>query len=178
VRIDHTHIDGVVVLESEPIADERGSFARIFDDQLLADAGLPFTAVHVNLSHNRRRGTLRGMHYQAQPRPDPKIVLCTRGRLFDVAVDLRPDSPTHQEWFGLELAAGSGRALHVPAGCAHGFVTLEDDTDVLYLMGDYYEPDLARGVRWDDPAFGIEWPVEPVVISDRDATYPDRAHDA
>lgn len=177
MRVRRTHIDGVVVLEAEPHEDERGSFARVFEDEALAAEGLPFTVVHVNRSHNRRRGTLRGMHLQAAPRPDPKIVLCTRGAVYDVAVDLRPASATYREWFGIELDHTSGHALHVPAGCAHGFVTLADDTDVLYLMGAGYDPELARGVRWDDPAFAIEWPLEPTVIADRDAHYPDHHHD-
>lgn len=163
----------MVELELEPIGDERGSFARAFDIDAFTDEQLPFEVVHVNLSRNPHEATLRGMHYQAHPYPDAKIIRCVAGAIFDVALDIRPDSPTYLQWFGIELSAERGQALHVPQGCAHGFFSLQPDCDVLYLMGERYYGDLARGVRWNDPAFGITWPAEPKVISERDASYPD-----
>lgn len=175
IDTDSPGIAGMAVVTQTPIRDERGSFARSFCARELAEAGLDLHVAQANLSHNVAKGTLRGMHYQAEPIPDPKLVSCLRGAVFDVAVDLRPGSPTFCRWFGAELTADNGKALFVPAGCAHGFLTLADDSLVHYQMGAFYEPDLARGVRWDDPAFGIAWPFEPSVMAPRDATYPDFA---
>ena len=126
-----------------------------------------------NISHNAKAGTLRGLHYQAEPHGEPKIVHCVRGRIWDVAVDLRADSPTFREWVGVELSPEARRIFYIPRGCAHGFITLRDDTDVLYLMGAAFEPGAGRGVRWNDPAFGIRWPFEPAVLATRDASYED-----
>ena len=173
MKFTATRVPGVTVVETEPVADGRGSFARSFCGAEFAAAGLALTVAQANLSRNIRRGTLRGMHYQADPKPEPKLVGCLRGAIFDVAVDLRPDSPTYCGWTAAELTESNGRALFVPAGCAHGFLTLADDSLVSYLMGEFYDSGLARGVRWDDAAFGIEWPEKPVVISERDAAYPD-----
>jgi len=173
MKFTATKIAGVTVVETEPVDDDRGSFARTFCGAEFAAAGLALKVAQANLSRNRRRGTLRGMHYQAEPKPEPKLVGCLRGSIFDVAVDLRPDSPTYCGWTGVELTESNGRALFIPPGCAHGFLTLTDDTLVSYLMGAFYDPALARGVRWDDPAFGIDWPDRPTVISARDAAYPD-----
>lgn len=173
MKLSPTDIDGVMRIELEPISDDRGWFARSFCQQTLADAGHNFTISQTNLSFNARAGTLRGMHYQAEPSPDPKIVRCERGAIFDVAIDLRPASPTYMTWTGQELTAANGVALLIPAGCAHGFISLTDDSQVLYLMGAPYHADLARGVRWNDPAFGIRWPVEPTTINPRDAAYAD-----
>lgn len=153
--------------------DDRGSFARTFDQAEFAAAGLPVTWPQCNTSANLARGTLRGMHFQAPPRPDPKLVRCTRGRVFDVALDLRPDSKTFRRWVAAELSHANRHALFLPSGCAHGFMTLEDDCEVLYMMGESHVPELARGVRWNDPEFGIAWPFEPVTMSARDATWPD-----
>ncbi len=136
--------------------DERGHFGRLFCEREVAAAAFPFHIHQINVSRNTRAGTLRGLHYQAAPRPDPKIVRCIRGAVWDVTVDLRPDSASYLAWHGCELAAESGDAVLVPPGCAHGFVTLTDDSELLYLMGETYVPELARGVRWDDPAFGIK----------------------
>jgi dTDP-4-dehydrorhamnose 3,5-epimerase len=163
----------VVVIELEKLGDERGFFARSFCTEVFAAHGLPGRFPQANISFNKDKGTLRGMHYQAEPRPEPKVVRCTRGAIFDVAVDLRPDSPGYRRWTGHELTADNHRALYVPPGCAHGFLTLADDCEVHYLMGEAYHPDLARGVRWNDPAFAIDWPLEPAVISPRDAGYSD-----
>lgn len=168
-----TDIDGVFLLESETHSDERGLFARIYDEKDFVDKDLPTHWPQHNLSWNDKKGTLRGMHYQAEPHPEPKVVRCTHGRVFDVAVDLRPDSQTYKKWTGHELSADNRHALYIPTGCAHGFLSLEDGCEVLYLMGETYAPDCAHGVRWDDPAFDIQWPAPPEVISDRDANWPD-----
>lgn len=168
-----TDIDGVLLLETEPVADDRGDFARSYCADEFAAAGLDFDPVQMNISRNKTRGTLRGLHYQDAPHPDPKVVRCTRGRIFDVAVDLRAGSATFCQWVSAELSPETQNALIVPAGCAHGFITLEDDSDVQYLMGARYVPELARGVRWNDTAFGIAWPIPPVTLAPRDAAYPD-----
>lgn len=173
MRFSPSAIAGVVVVETEPHADDRGWFARLHCPDEFAAAGTPFVPAQTSLSHNRLAGTLRGLHYQAAPRAETKLVRVTRGRIFDVAVDLRPESPTHRRWTGLELSADNGRALLIGEGLAHGFVTLEDDTDVLYQISPMFEPGHDRGARWDDPAFAIDWPVTPRVISARDATYAD-----
>jgi dTDP-4-dehydrorhamnose 3,5-epimerase len=163
-----TELAGVVVLEPEEVLDERGSFARLWCRQELAEYGIDFAPVQISLSSNTRRGTLRGLHFQAEPHPEGKLVSCTRGAAFDVAVDLREGSPTYGKWTAVELDAGSHRTVYIPAGVAHGFQTLEDNTELLYLISEYYEPKLQRGIRWDDPTLAIEWPLEPTAISDRD----------
>ncbi len=173
--IRKTEIADVVVIEPELIGDERGFFARSFCEKELAASGVDMRIRQTNFSLNRDAGTLRGMHYQDAPKPEQKLVRCTEGALFDVAVDLRPESPTYCRWVGTELTAENRLSMLVPAGCAHGFITLQPDTEILYLMGEFYEPELARGVRWNDPAFGIDWPMEPAVISERDGTYGDYA---
>ncbi len=158
MRYRESSLAGCWIVEDEPILDERGSFARTFDAEEFAAHGLEPAVIQANLSYNRARGTLRGLHYQAEPHGEPKLVRCMRGAIFDVAVDLRADSPTHGRWHAEELTAANGRSLYIPAGMAHGFQTLRDDCDVLYLMGHRYVAEAARGVRWDDPAFAIEWP--------------------
>ena len=172
MRFVETGIEGVVVVELEPHVDERGFFARSHSVEEFAGQGLLSNPVECSISFNEHAATLRGLHYQDQPRPDPKLVRCTRGSMFDVAVDLRPGSTTYCEWFGLTLSAESRKSLHVPAGCAHGFITLEEHTEVFYMIGERYDPGLARGVRWDDPAFAIDWPVGPARISARDLAFP------
>ena len=176
MRLEPTPLAGLHVIEPERISDERGYFARTFDAGVLEEAGLDGRVVQGNTSFNPRTGTLRGMHFQAAPHGEAKIVRATRGAIFDVAVDLREGSPTRHRWFGLELSAANGRSLYIPDGFAHGFQTLEDDSEVAYLMSVAYVPGAGRGVRWDDPAFGIEWPAAPPggrTMSERDATYPD-----
>jgi len=168
-------LEGVVIVELEPISDERGSFARTFDAAAWEAHGLCARVVECSLSRNPARGTLRGMHYQAPPDGERKLVRCSRGTIFDVAVDLRPESATYRRWFGLELSDENGRMLSIPEGVAHGFLTLTAGAEVLYQMSDVYVPTAARGVRWDDPAFGIDWPESPQVISSRDRTFPDFA---
>ena len=173
MKFTATKIPGVIVVKADPIADERGFFARGFCGTEFAGAGLSLSVVQTNVSHNKRKGTLRGMHYQAQPKPEAKLVSCIRGAIFDVAVDLRRGSKTYCGWFGVRLTDSNHKALFVPPGCAHGFLTLSEESDVSYLMGEVYIAELARGVRWNDSAFGIKWPGKPTVISDRDAAYPD-----
>jgi len=168
-----TEIEDVRIVELEPHSDERGSFARSFCTQEFAAAGIGLAVVQTNVSRNTSRGTLRGLHFQAEPAPEPKLARCTAGRVFDVAVDLRPASPSFCRWTSLELDAEAHNGLFIPAGCAHGFLTLSDNAEVTYLMGAAYAPELARGVRWNDPAFGIDWPFEPSIMSDKDAAYPD-----
>ncbi|HEX5379430.1 MAG TPA: dTDP-4-dehydrorhamnose 3,5-epimerase family protein [Phenylobacterium sp.] len=173
MRFAPTSIDGVVVVDIDPSKDERGAFARLHCPQEFAAAGHPFVPAQTSLSRNTRALTLRGLHYEAAPHEEAKLVRVTRGRIFDVAVDLRPDSPTYLAWTGAELSAENGRALLIGRGMAHGFLTLEDDTDVLYQIDRIFEPGHGRGARWNDPAFGVAWPAQPKVISERDATYPD-----
>ena len=175
MRIEPTRLAGVLIVEPTPVEDERGVFARTFDAGQFAAAGMPTVWPQCNTSLNHRRGTLRGLHYQAAPRPDPKLVRCTRGRIFDVAVDVRPGSPTCRGWVGVELSADNRRGLYIPPGCAHGFVTLEENAEVFYQMGEVYDASLAQGFRWNDPAFAIAWPLQPIVIADRDAAYADYA---
>jgi dTDP-4-dehydrorhamnose 3,5-epimerase len=176
VKVLATELPGVFVVEIEPLRDTRGFFARTFDAELFAAAGLDARVVQCNTSFNARAGTLRGLHYQAAPYEEGKLVRCTRGRIFDVAVDLRPDSSTHCRWLGVELAAAGTRSLFIPGGFAHGFQTLSDDSEVHYQMTAPYVPAAARGVRFDDPAFAIRWPIPPrgeLIVSERDRTFPD-----
>jgi dTDP-4-dehydrorhamnose 3,5-epimerase len=173
MNIRPTALKGVMIVCAAVNTDERGLFARTYDAALFAAAGLPTEWPQCNTSWNARKGTLRGLHFQAPPQPDPKLVRCTRGRIFDVAVDLRPVSPTFRRWTAAELSEANRNALAIPAGCAHGFLTLEDNCEVFYMMGEIYVPELANGVRWNDPAFAISWPAEPIAISDRDANWPD-----
>jgi dTDP-4-dehydrorhamnose 3,5-epimerase len=175
MKFTATDLAGVMIVDIEPLEDERGFFARSFCAEEFAAQGLTAGFVQTNIAFNQTRGTLRGLHYQAAPKPEPKLVRCTRGAIFDVAVDLRPGSPTHGRWTGHELSADNRRALYVPEGCAHGLLTLEDDSEVCYLMGAAYDGALSRGVRWNDPAFAIDWPAAPLVISPRDAGFPDYA---
>jgi dTDP-4-dehydrorhamnose 3,5-epimerase len=173
MNIRATALVGVMVVSPTADADERGLFARTYDAAAFAAAGLPTRWPQCNTSANRCKGTLRGLHYQAEPRPDPKLVRCTRGRIFDVVVDLRKKSASFGHWAGVELSEQNRDALAIPAGCAHGFMTLEDDSEVFYMMGEVYVPELARGVRWNDPAFAIRWPAVPTIIAERDASWPD-----
>ncbi|WP_420457005.1 dTDP-4-dehydrorhamnose 3,5-epimerase family protein [Rubrivirga sp.] len=167
-----TDIPGCVVVRPERHADGRGHFARTWDGAVFAAAGLPTTVAQCSASFSERAGTLRGMHWQVAPHAEAKLVRCTRGAVFDVCLDLRPDSPTFRRWHGETLTADNGVSLLVPEGCAHGCLTLEDATEVLYMISAPFVPEAARGVRYDDPAFGIAWPREVTVIHPRDASYP------
>jgi dTDP-4-dehydrorhamnose 3,5-epimerase len=175
MRFIESPLRGVWVIELEQLGDERGWFARTFDTDEFQTRDLNPAVVQCNASFNARGGTLRGLHYQAEPHGESKVVRCVRGAIFDVAVDLRSDSPTYCRWHGVELSGENRLAFYIPAGLAHGFQTITDDAEVLYQMGHRYVPDAARGVRWDDPVFAIEWPPPPDerIISERDACYPD-----
>jgi dTDP-4-dehydrorhamnose 3,5-epimerase len=171
-----TPIPGVVLIEPERLVDARGSFARTYDADEFRSYGLNPAIAQCSASRNTRAGTLRGMHYQEPPHAEAKLVRCTRGAIFDVALDLRRDSPSYLRWYGVELSEETGVALFVPVGCAHGFQTLRPDSEVLYQISVPYQASAARGVRWDDPAFSIAWPEAPPggrTLSDRDGSYPD-----
>ena len=168
-----TPLAGAYLIEPEPISDERGFFARTWCRDEFANKGLNPNLVQCNISYNKVRGTLRGMHYQKAPHAEAKLVRCTQGSIYDVIVDLRNDSKTFTLWFGVEITAENRKALYVPVGFAHGFITLQDDTEVLYQMSEFYYADCATGVRWNDAAFAITWPIDVKVISERDRAYPD-----
>jgi dTDP-4-dehydrorhamnose 3,5-epimerase len=169
-----TKLSGVYILDPERFEDERGFFAPAFSAREFAARGMADRFVESNISYSRKRGTLRGLHYQAAPDGQAKLVRCTRGAVYDVAVDLRPDSPTHKGWVGVELTAENRRMLYLPGDCAHGYQTLADDAEVFYMVSSTYVPASGRGFRWDDPAFRIEWPdVGERVLIERDRKYPD-----
>jgi dTDP-4-dehydrorhamnose 3,5-epimerase len=172
MKFCESKIPGVFEVHLAPSCDDRGFFARSWCQREFEQRGLNPRIVQCNISFNERKGTLRGMHYQDQPYPETKIVRCTRGSIYDVVVDLRPQSRTFKEWVEVVLTAENRHMVYVPEGCAHGFLTLEDKTEVFYQMSEFYHPDRSRGVRWDDSAFAIEWPTAVEVISDRDRTYP------
>jgi dTDP-4-dehydrorhamnose 3,5-epimerase len=165
-------IPGLFVIDPEPIADQRGLFARTVCVEAFARHGLSAAFVQSSVSYNRAAGTLRGMHYQAAPYAEEKLVRCVAGRMFDVAVDLRRGSPTFGRWAGVELSAVNRRAFYIPKGCAHGFLTLAPDTEILYQMTVPYAPQAARGLLWRDPAVGVVWPVPPAVVHERDESLP------
>jgi len=173
MRFHETKISGVVEIHLEPKADERGFFARSWCRKEFGDYGLDANLVQCSISYNTQRGTLRGMHYQVEPSPETKIVRCTQGAIYDVVIDLRPESATFRDWFAAVLTAENRNMVYVPKGCAHGFLTLQDETEVFYQMSEFYNAESARGVRWDDPAFRIVWPEKVEVMSERDRTYPD-----
>lgn len=174
MKITETELSGVFLVEPERFEDERGFFAPSFSAREFAARGMAGRFVENNISHSRARGTIRGMHYQAAPHGQAKLVRCTRGAVYDVAVDLRRDSPTFRRWVGVELTAGNLRMLYVPADCGHGFQTLEDDAEVFYQVSEPYAPASGRGFRWDDPAFCIEWrEAGRRVLLPRDRDYPD-----
>jgi dTDP-4-dehydrorhamnose 3,5-epimerase len=172
LSLSPTPLAGLLLLQSIAQQDERGGFARLHCAEALAEAGFAMTVRQTNLSTNPRRHTLRGLHWQDAPAAEAKVVRCIAGCVWDVAVDLRPGSPTFRRWHAEELSATNGRALAIPEGFAHGFLTLADDAAVLYLMGTGYAAALARGARFDDPAFGITWPAPPAVIGARDLAFP------
>ena len=171
MNIADTALPGVKLVTPEPAADERGFFARTFCGKTFARHGMAGTFSQCSVSFNHRRGTLRGLHYQAAPHEEAKLVRCTRGAMFDVAVDLRP-GPTYGQWVGAELSAANRHALYLPPGVAHGFQTLSDDCEVFYQISPDFVPEAARGIRYDDPAIGIDWPLPISVISERDSALP------
>ncbi len=168
-----TSLTGVYCIEPERREDHRGFFARLWCHREFEEHGLTSQLAQLNVGFTVRKGGIRGMHFQIAPRQEVKIVRCTRGALFDVIVDLRPDSVTYRRWVGIELTAENHRMVYVPEGCAHGYQTLIDDTELCYMTSEFYAPDCARGVRYDDPAFGIEWPLAVTSISDADRSWPD-----
>jgi dTDP-4-dehydrorhamnose 3,5-epimerase len=173
MKFDATNIAGVFEIGIEAKHDERGLFARTWCKKEFEEQGLDSRLVQCSLSLNTRKGTLRGMHYQAAPYEEAKLVRCTHGAIYDVVVDLRPQSPTFKRWIAVTLTDQNRRMVYIPAGCAHGFLTLQDNSEVFYQMSQVYNAESARGVRWDDPSFGIDWPEKVQVISERDRTYPD-----
>jgi len=167
-----TPIPGALVIDSVFRKDDRGHFLRAWCIKEFTEEGINFIPVQANIGSSRQKGTTRGMHFQISPAPEAKLVRCTRGSLFDVVVDLREDSSTLYKWYGVELNANSCQMLYVPEGCAHGYQTLEDDTDLYYMTSQYYAPSAAKGVRFDDPAFGVVWPLEPTSMSEQDRNWP------
>ena len=174
MRFEETPLPGAYLIEPEPLADERGFFARMWCGREFAEHGLDTNIAQCNLSFNERAGTLRGMHFQHQPHPEVKLVRCTRGAVWDAIVDLRPDSSTYCQWYGAELTVENRAMLYVPAGFAHGYLTLTDAAEVFYQVTEFYHKNLEGGVRWDDPAFGIEWPDSgPFILSPKDRSWPE-----
>jgi dTDP-4-dehydrorhamnose 3,5-epimerase len=167
-----TPLPGAYLIDMELLSDERGFFARTYCVDEFAAQGLGTPLRQCSVSHNTRKGTLRGLHYQSAPHEEHKLVRCTAGAIFDVIVDIRPDSAHYRQWFGTELSAQNRRAVFIPPGFAHGFITLGDGTEVYYMISVAHSPAHAQGFRWNDPAFGIHWPLDPNVISSRDAAYP------
>jgi dTDP-4-dehydrorhamnose 3,5-epimerase len=161
-------LNGAFLINIEPLEDERGFFARTFCKDELKKHGIDFSCVQCNISCNKKKGTLRGMHYQAAPHEEEKIISCIRGAIFDVIVDIRPKSDTYKKWYGVELSAKNHAMLYVPKGFAHGFQTLAANSEVFYIMSEYYHPECARGMRWDEPGIGINWPIAAISISEKD----------
>jgi len=172
MRFTKTDINGSWVIDPDFHEDDRGRFMRAWCSREFAEHGLSFLPVQANMGFSTRKGTVRGMHYQEAPAREAKLVRCTRGAMFDVVLDLRPDSPTYARWYGVELSAENGRMLYVPELCAHGYQTIEENTEMHYMASTFYAPYSARGVRHDDPAFGVQWPLAVTMISDQDRTWP------
>ena len=172
MRFTETGLIGAKVIDPSPHTDDRGRFMRAWCVREFSEQGLEFLPVQANMGLSVKKGTVRGMHFQEAPALEAKLVRCTRGSMFDVVVDLRPDSLTFGKWYGTELSAENGRMLFVPMHCAHGYQTLEENTEMYYLTSAFYTPSAARGVRFDDPFFAIEWPAVPTVVSEQDRNWP------
>ncbi len=176
MRFRETNLKGLWIIELEKHQDDRGYFARTWCEEEFRAHGLNPRIVQCSTSFNHRKGTLRGMHWQAEPHAEAKLIRCTRGSIYDVALDVRPSSPTFKQWFAIELREVGHELLYIGEGFAHGFQTLEDSTEVLYQMSEFFHPESARGLRWDDPSFAIKWPeVTDRILSARDSNYPDFA---
>lgn len=173
MRFIPTELDDAYLIELEPVTDERGFFARTFCEKEFAEKGLTSYFVQCNIAWSKAKGTLRGMHYQIAPYAEVKIVRCTRGAIYDVIIDLRTESSTYCKWAAVELTPASNKMLYIHKGFAHGYQTLEPDTEVSYLASNFYTPSAQRGVRWDDPAFGIHWPIPNPILSEKDRSHPD-----
>lgn len=172
MKFNETSIRGVFLIDLDLMKDDRGFFARTYCRQKFSEFGLNPQLEQCNLSYNLKKGTLRGMHFQVSPHAEAKLVRCIRGSIYDVVIDLRPDSPTFEKWQGFELSDKFPQMLYIPEGCAHGFQTLEDNTEVFYQMSYFFVPEAARGIRWNDPHFKIEWPPDNRIISPKDQSYP------
>lgn len=169
-----TKLPGAFLIDIEPIEDERGFFARVWCQEEFAEHGLQTTWAQSNLAHTKKKGTLRGLHYQVAPYQEAKLMRCIRGAIYDVIIDLRPDSSTYKQWLGVELTAQNHKTLYIPEGFAHGYQALVDDTETFYQVSQFYTPGAERGVRWNDPTFGIEWPItKNIIISGKDKNCPD-----
>ncbi len=173
MKFHATPLAGAYVIELDLRGDDRGFFARLYCQKEFAEVGLEPQLVQINNSLTRQRGTLRGMHYQLPPAAEVKVVRCIRGALYDVIIDLRPDSPSFAHWFGAELTAENRKMMYVPRGFAHGFLTTADDTEAFYLVSAFYSPELERGLRFDDPRFAVKWPFPPLEVSEKDRSWPD-----
>ena len=172
MRFADTGVVGAMVIDPNPIEDERGRFMRAWCAREFAGSGLQFTPVQANMGLSKIKGTVRGMHFQDERAPEAKLVRCTRGSMFDVVLDLRPQSPSYRKWHGVELSASNGRMLYVPERCAHGYQTLEENTEMYYMASGYYSPVAVGGVRFDDPAFSIQWPLAATMVSEQDRNWP------
>jgi len=172
MQFTQTGVVGAWIIEPSPHVDERGRFMRAWCTREFAEHGIEFVPVQANMGFSPDKGTVRGMHFQGAPALEAKLVRCTRGAIFDVVLDLRPESASRGEWYGVELSADDGRMLYVPEGCAHGYQTLEDCTEMYYMTSAFYAPSAVRGVRFDDPAFGIRWPVSVTSVSSQDLNWP------
>jgi len=168
-----TSLKDAYVLELEKFEDERGFFARAFCKNEFSDHDIKFPVAQANISFTKQKGTLRGMHYQTSPHEEAKLIRCTKGSIYDVIIDVRNDSPTYKKWFGAVLSDDNYKMMYVPEGFAHGFLTLEDDIEVTYMVSEFYAPGAEKGIRWNDPAFNIDWPTEVKVVSEKDKNWPD-----
>ncbi len=168
-----TQLNGAYVIDLDKLEDKRGFFARSFCVNEFKEVGIDFPVAQANVSYNRYKRTLRGMHYQQEPHGEAKLVRCTRGAIFDAIIDVRPDSSTYMQWMGVELNEQNYRMLYVPEGFAHGFITLEDETEVTYQVSEFYTPGAEKGIRWNDSTFNIDWPVDPRILSEKDKSWPD-----
>jgi dTDP-4-dehydrorhamnose 3,5-epimerase len=172
MQFNETGITGAWVIDPAFHEDDRGRFFRAWCSREFEESGISFMPVQANMGFSLRKGTVRGMHFQAEPAPEAKLVRCTKGSIFDVLVDLRPNSPSYCKWFGVELNAENGRMLYVPENCAHGYQTLEDRTEMYYMASQYYVPNAVRGARFDDPSFLIQWPLSVTCVSEQDRSWP------
>lgn len=172
MHFTNTDVAGAMTIDPTPRQDDRGRFMRAWCAREFAEHGIDFVPVQSNMGFSVRKGTIRGMHFQVDPAPEAKLVRCTRGSMLDIVLDLRPASPSYRAWYGVELNAENGRMLYLPEGCAHGYQTLEDNTEMHYMTSAYYTPSAVQGVRFDDQAFRIKWPLEPRAISDQDRAWP------
>jgi dTDP-4-dehydrorhamnose 3,5-epimerase len=172
MNFTETKLKGAYIIDVKKLEDERGFFGRSYCQREFEKYGLNTHIVQANISYNKYKGTLRGLHMQVAPYEETKLVRCTRGAIYDVIVDMRKDSETFKQWIGVELTADNYRMLYVPEGFAHSFITLQDDTEVTYQVTQFYTAEAERGYRWDDPAFNIQWPIQPVIISERDKSHP------